>query len=143
MTKRRNFYPLGMFRFMIDMSTDQKIAVDEVAFNVLRIGLSKFGYTCDHSNIGYSPPPGAKPYCKNCYSRLEYVKKKTYFKGKILTQDEFKPIETFMDREYKELAQKAKSEEDARIKSEIDAGIKQFIENLQKNSDQKEDVPTP
>lgn len=143
MTVRRNFYPLGMYRFLLDLATDQKLAVDEVAFNILRIGLSELGYACDHTNIGYSKndqQTHSKPYCKSCYSRLEQFKEKSFFKGKIITQDEFKSIETFIDREHKELAQKAKIEEDARIKAEIDAGVKQFIENLMK-TEQKGDVP--
>lgn len=144
MTVRRNYYPLGMYRFMLDMATDQKLAVDEVAFNILRIGLSELGFTCDHSNIGYSKNDQqvhSKPYCKNCYSRLQQFTEKALFKGKMITQDEFKPIETFIDRERKELAHKAKIEENVRIKAETDAGVKKFIENLMKNN-QNEDVPT-
>jgi hypothetical protein len=102
---------------MLDMSTDQKIAIDEVAFNILRMGLSELGYTCDHSNVGWSQnsqQPHPMPYCKNCYSRLELVSKKTYFKGKILTQEVYEPLETFIDREHKELKQKAKDEEEIR-----------------------------
>ncbi len=145
MTVRRNFYPLGMYRFLLDLATDQKLAVDEVAFNILRIGLSELGYTCDHTNVAYSKndqQAHSKPYCKNCYSRLEQFAEKVLFKGKMITQDEFKPIETFIDRERNELAQKAKTENDARIKAGIDAGVKQFVENLMKEYEQKRDVPT-
>ena len=125
MTIRRDFYPLGMYRFMLDMATDQKLAVDEVAFNVLRIGLSELGFTCDHTNIGYSKNDQqlhSKPYCKNCYSRLYRTEDKRVFKGKIITEEEYRPIETFIDRERKELEKRAKAENESSISAEIETG---------------------
>ena len=134
-----------MYRFMLDIATDQKLAVDEVAFNVIRLGLSDLGFTCDHTNIGYSKndqQAHSKPYCRGCYSRLEQLKEKLLFKGKVITQEEFRPIETFIDRERKELRQKSIFEEETRIKAGIDAGVKEYKENLMKKNDQKGDVPT-
>lgn len=145
MTVRRNFYPLGMYRFMLDMATDQKLAVDEVAFNVLRIGLSELGFTCDHTNMGYSKNDQqlhSKPYCKNCYSRLYRTEDKRVFKGKIITEEEYTPLETFIDRERKELVEKSKAENEHRIKIEVDADIKKYIGSLMKNDIQESEVPS-
>jgi hypothetical protein len=121
------------------MAMDNKLAVDEVAFNILReyLSESEFVYDCDHSSVQYSKPNTkvrpirhSKPYCTLCYSRLEKTDEKRAFRGRLITQEEFRPIETFIDRHRKERSQKAKDIFEARVNVEVKTRVNAELERI-------------
>lgn len=111
---------------------DNMLAVDEVAFNILREYLSEnYDYDCDHSTVQYSkvntrvrPIRHSKPYCPLCYSRLEKTDEKRVLRGRLITPEEYIPIETFIDRNRKQRAQKAKDDFEARVKAEEETRLR-------------------
>jgi len=115
------------------MAADHKLAVDEVAYNLLREALSEHGFVCDHSNVGYSKNNSqvhSRPYCKSCYSRLEKFQEKRLFRGKIITDEEYRPILTFIDKIRKERTKKKDLEFEERVDSEVETRLKNQISNI-------------
>ena len=129
---------------MLNIASENKLAVDEVVFNLLREQLALFGFDCNHSNVGYSKNKvqlHSKPYCKSCYSRLEKIQEKRLFRGQIITEEEYRPIETFVDRMRKEDKKKIEAEFEAEVKAEVDTRISR-IPNAADKKEDKGHVPT-
>ncbi len=101
MTRSHNFYPNGIYHFLSNLAFENKLSVKEVETILLRREIENLGFVCDHSNVNYSKTTH-EPYCFDCWTRLVTIKPPTYFKGKIVKSGEYWPIETFLDKFYKE-----------------------------------------
>jgi len=125
---------------MLNLATEKSLAVDEVAFMLLREQCGSFGFACDHSNVGYSKTDH-KPYCKHCYSRLELLQSTGLLKGKIIRQSEHIPKETFVDLKRKENAKKNEADIEARIEAEVEANTRRILDAAA-NKDKEKDAST-
>ena len=135
--RKSNWYPHEIYRFMFNLAHDNSLAIDEVAFMLLREVLASHGFVCDHSKtVGFAEST-KKPYCKHCYTRLELVTEKVLFKGKFVVQDEYRPKETFVDIKRKEDTKNTEVEFEVRVKAEVDARIKALLDSAVSKEDNK------
>jgi hypothetical protein len=103
--KSHDYLPLGMFRTMLQIAGDNKLSVKEVKIMFLRYWCEQFGFKCEHldERIAYAENTH-KPYCKDCWRRLEKKESKVFENGKLVKKTEYIAIETFLDRLLKEKA---------------------------------------
>ena len=91
------YYPPKIFRFLSEIAARHELAVREVETIFLRKQAESMGFTCKHSNVGYAKKD-KKPYCKDCWTRLEQISAPTYNgNGKLVKAASFKTIKTFLD----------------------------------------------
>jgi peptide subunit release factor 1 (eRF1) len=92
------YYPPKLFRFLSEMAARHELAVKEVETIFLRKQAESMGFTCKHSHVGYAKKD-KKPYCKDCWVRLEQISAATYNQTKMVKPGMFKAIKTFVDSE--------------------------------------------
>jgi hypothetical protein len=93
-----NYLPPKIYLFLLTYAQKHKLALKEVELIFLRKSLSQYGFICNHESIGFAVKT-KKPYCKDCYTRLE-LKQETSLNFKIhktIRQTTYHDIETFLD----------------------------------------------
>ena len=136
MARASNWYPNEIYRHLFNLGHKNELAYNEVAFMLLREALAPYGFDCPHKRVGY--PKNAvgrdnnKPYCKDCYCRLEQFLDKRILRGRIITDAGYRAIETFVDITRKENSKKFEADNEARIKTEVDARLKALVDSTAK-----------
>lgn len=99
-----NYYlPPKTFAFLVKTAEEQDLSVKEVQRIFLNKVAIDLGFRCDHLKIGFAKEdPDHKPYCKECWNRMKTVKSPIYRGRKVIEPGEYWPLETFLDRFYKE-----------------------------------------
>jgi len=128
MSRPNHWYPNEIYLFLLNTAREHSLSYEEVAFMLLREGLASIGFICNHSRIGYAKKD-KKPYCQDCYCRLEKVEEARIFKGKILKETEWRPLETFVDIKRKEDSKKFEVENEAKIKDEVEVRFKALVDD--------------
>ena len=108
-----NYIPPKTYAFLVKIAEENKLAVKEVQRIFLNKVASDLGFKCDHMRIGLAKEdPEHKPYCKDCWTRMKTVKQPAidFISKKTIKKGEYWPLETFLDRFYKELAKKEHEE---------------------------------
>lgn len=104
-----NYLPPKTYAFLVKIAEENKLGVKEVQRIFLNKVASDLGFNCDHLRIGFAKEdPKHKPYCKDCWTRLSTIKRPTVdFETKNITKEgEYWPLETFLDKFYKEQSNK-------------------------------------
>ena len=149
MTKHHNWYPIEIYDILYRLAHENNLSYQELAFMLMREALLPFGFDCDHPNdrIGKSPTDN-QPYCKNCMSRLEPFEEQVVEQikssgfGKYRTVTSLRSKETFLDKIRKERKEKDRVEYEAKLKTDVEAGIKAVIEEaLRKDREKREGSP--
>ena len=96
----------GIYAFLFNLARDNGLAVKEVETILLRQQIEQLGFTCDHTIVVYPKKKrrkdGGKPFCKECWTRMEEVRPPTYdYKQNLVREGEYKTLETFVDRKLK------------------------------------------
>lgn len=146
MTRTSNWYPNEIYRHLFNLGHENSLAYQEVAFMLLREALAPYGFDCPHKRIGY--PKNAvgrdnnKPYCKDCYCRLEQFQDKRILRGRIIIDAGYRAIETFADVKRKENSKNFEADNEARIKDEVDARLKALVDStkIKKDNDEGKDL---
>lgn len=100
-----NYLPPKTYTFLVKVAEENGLSVKEVQRIFLNKVASDLGFECDHLRIGLAKnDPDHKPYCKDCWARLITVKRPTvdFITKKITKVGEYWPLETFLDKFYKE-----------------------------------------
>lgn len=104
-----NYLPPKTYAFLVKVAEEHKLSVKEIQRIFLNKVAEDLGFSCDHFRVGLSKEdPDHKPYCKDCWARLSAVKHPTinFVTKKITKEGEYWPLETFLDKFYKEKARK-------------------------------------
>src|SRR5437867_2597653 len=105
-----NRYPPKLYLFLLDLANKNgDLAIKEVETIFLRRQAEPLGFKCDHSRIGYSKKTD-QPFCRDCWTRMITIKRPTFQGKKIVKEGEYWPVETFLDRFYKEEGRKFRNE---------------------------------
>ena len=109
-----DYLPPAIYAFIFNLARDNELSVKEVQVMLLREQIGLLGFTCDHTKIGYpknkSQKQRVKPFCKQCWTRMEEIKPAIYdYQQKLVKEGEYGPIETFLDRKRKEDASQIRS----------------------------------
>jgi hypothetical protein len=96
----------GIYAYLFKIAREEGLAVKEVQTVLLREQIGQLGFTCEHISVVYpkkkGKKDGGKPFCKECWTRMEEVKPPTYdYQQKLVREGEYRPLETFLDRERK------------------------------------------
>jgi hypothetical protein len=94
----------GIYAFLFKIARENVLAVKEIQTILLRKQIGELGFACDHVNVVYPKKKGrqdgGKPFCKECWTRMEEVKPPTYdYQQRLVREGEYKSLETFMDRQ--------------------------------------------
>jgi len=97
----------GIYAFLFKLARDNGLAVKEVQTILLREQIRLLGFTCDHISVVYPKKKGrkegGKPFCKECWTRMEEIKPATYnYQQGLVRVGEYRPLETFLDRKREE-----------------------------------------
>jgi hypothetical protein len=98
-----NYLPPKTMAFIVKLGDEKCLSWKEVQRILLNKVLFDLGMTCEHRRIGSAKKNG-KPYCKDCWTRFEKIKERTYnFETKKWSNlEKFLPVVTFLDEFYKE-----------------------------------------
>jgi hypothetical protein len=111
-----NYLPPKTYAFLVKVAEEHKLSVKEVQRIFLNKVAADLGFKCDNTRVGLAKEdPDHKPYCKDCWTRLETVNPPIFNGRKVVRPGEYRPLETFLDRFYKEHAKKGL---DSRVTSE-------------------------
>ena len=99
----------GISAFIFNIARENGLAVKEVQTILLREQIGLLGFTCDHICVVYprnkGKNQGGKPFCKECWTRMEEIKPATYnYQQELVREGEYRPLETFLDRKCKDNA---------------------------------------
>ncbi|NAL77288.1 hypothetical protein [Nitrososphaera sp. AFS] len=90
------FIPPAIYRKLLELGNDNELAIKEIEMILIRDALMPFGFKCSHKRVGVSNTT-AKPFCKDCYARLEQVKG-PILKGKVILEPGvYNELPTFLD----------------------------------------------
>lgn len=92
----KSYYPPKLYRFLLELASENRLAIKEVETVFLRRQAEMLGFKCDHQNIGYSKKT-KNPYCKDCWTRLKQIKPPVMVRSKAVQPGEFKALETFLE----------------------------------------------
>jgi hypothetical protein len=81
---------------MVKIADETGLSTKEVQRIVLNKTFFAMGMTCEHRRIGHAKTDG-KPYCKDCWTRMNMKQQAINFKGKCIKQVEYEPQDTFLD----------------------------------------------
>jgi hypothetical protein len=111
------WYPRRIYHFWEKLAFEHSLSTYELECMFLRECLAKYGeYDCPHANIGFKDK---KPFCKDCYTRLELVQSTGLLHGKLIRESVYRPIETFIDIRNREDQEKREADIEARVKAEV------------------------
>lgn len=98
-----NYVPPKTYAFLVKMAEEHGLSTKEVQRILLNKPASDLGFRCDHLRIGFAKKdPQHRPFCKDCWSRMESVDE-TFFDGnRIKKKRRYRPLETFLDIHYRE-----------------------------------------
>jgi hypothetical protein len=130
MAGKGKWYPRRIYHFWEKLAFEKNLSTYEIECMFLRQCLTKYGeFTCEHSNIGFKDK---KSYCKDCYTRVEKFEEARLFKGKILKEIEYRPLETFVDKQNREDEEAREADIEARIKAEVNAAQQRLLDAAKK-----------
>lgn len=99
MSRKYNYYPRAIFQFLNDLAFRNNLSIKEVETVLLREQIQSLGFTCHHTNVGFSKKTN-EPFCKDCWTKMKMVKPPTYnFSGKIINPPICEPLTTFLTAE--------------------------------------------
>jgi len=114
-----NYLPPKTYAFLVKVAEEHKLSVKEIQRIFLNKVAADLGFSCDHFRVGLAKEdPDHKPYCKDCWTRLETLKPPTVNGRKVVRRGEYWPLETFLDRFYKEEEKKRVTSEYLILKNE-------------------------
>ena len=100
-----NYLPPKIYAFLVKVAEEHRLSVKEVQRIFLNKVAADLGFSCDHLRVGLAKEdPDHKPYCKDCWTRLETVKSPVVNGRKVVRKGEYWPLETFLDTFYREQA---------------------------------------
>lgn len=113
----------GIYAYIFKLARENGLAVKEVETILLGEQIRLLGFTCDHVTIVYPKKKGknqgGKPFCKECWTRMEEIKPATYiYQQGLVREGEYRPLETFLDRKRKENANAKVAIEQEKLKLE-------------------------
>jgi hypothetical protein len=93
----RTFYPPAIYRFLFDIAFKYKLSIKEVETVFLRRQARELSFECFHENVKSAKTDG-KPFCKDCWTRLEQSKPPVIGPDKrIKIPGKYRPLKTFLD----------------------------------------------
>ncbi len=114
-----NYLPPKTYSFLVKVAEENELSVKEVQRIFLNRIASDLGFNCDHLRIGFAKEdPDHKPYCKDCWTRLKTIRPPTVNGRKVVKRGEYWPLETFLDRFYKDQVKKRVTSEYLIFKNE-------------------------
>jgi hypothetical protein len=135
------FMPPALYRLIFELAAKHKIATKEVEITIVRKILEEdFDLLCDHSVIGTSKTTG-KPFCKECWTRMEIVKAPTIQMSKnkkVIVPGEYRPLSTFLDWERRT---KIEAEQGAALKKIEEARQLQEEQEAEEQKQEKQQTP--
>lgn len=98
--KSYDYIPPGLYRFLVNKSGQHRLGIKELKIMFMRDWCLRLGYKCEHphdriTNVGNDAD---RPYCKECWTRLQRKVSKIIENGRLVTKIEYIPNETFVDR---------------------------------------------
>jgi len=103
-----NYLPPKLYAFLVKIAEENKLSIKEVQRIFLYKVAIDLGFNCDHQmRVGFAKEdPDHKPFCKDCWARLKTLRPRVVNGKRIVKEGEYWPLETFLDRYYKERVQK-------------------------------------
>jgi peptide subunit release factor 1 (eRF1) len=97
----------GIYAFLFKIARENVLSVKEVETILLRQQIRQLGFNCDHMTVVYPKKKGrkdgGKPFCKECWTRMEEVKPPAYdYRQNLVREGKYRPLETFLDRKRKQ-----------------------------------------
>lgn len=95
-----DYIPPGLFRFLTAKSGEEVLSLKELKIMFLRDWCERLGFKCEHphNRITNAHKDVNRPYCKDCWRRLEKKESHIVENGKLVKKTYFAEIETFVDR---------------------------------------------
>jgi hypothetical protein len=101
-----NRYPPKLYLFLLDIANrNGPLAIKEVETIFLRRQAEALGFECVHERMGFSKKTN-EPFCRDCWTRMSTIERPIFRGKKIVKEGEYLPVETFLDRIYKEQSKK-------------------------------------
>lgn len=98
-----SYLPPKSYAFLVSIAEKYKLSVKEVQRIFINAQATVMGFNCEHTRIGYTKKdPQHKPFCKDCWARMESVDRSVFDGKRITKKREFLPLETFLDIHYRE-----------------------------------------
>ena len=91
-----DWVPPIIYESLFTLARKHHLAVKEVEWTLVREALKPFGFKCNHERVGTARATGLA-FCKDCYQRLQQVKKPTYEGKKVIEPAEYRELPTFMN----------------------------------------------
>ena len=107
-----NWYPPGIYRFLLDIASKHDLSTKEVETVFLRRQARDLGFECFHQKVGLAKSDG-KPFCKDCWTRLEQTRPPTFAadssskKPHVTSPAKYRPLRTFLDEIEEEKTRRA------------------------------------
>lgn len=97
------YLPPKTYAFLVQLAEKYKLSVKEVQRILINRQATVLGFSCDHTRINFAKKdPEHKPFCKDCWERMEIVIQSVFDGNRIIKRRKFLPLETFLDTYYRE-----------------------------------------
>ena len=119
-----SFMPAGMYRHLVKIAGDNKLSIKELEIMFVRDWCYRTGFKCEHPHdrVAFAKTD-KKPYCKECWSRLEKKQEETVREGsRLVKRTYFTALETLVDR----LNIEAKFKDDLEAKKQQEQFLKEL-----------------
>jgi hypothetical protein len=93
-----HYLPPKTMAFIVKLADEYCLSWKEVERILLNKVLFELGMTCEHKRRGHAKKDG-KSFCKDCWTRFEYVKERAYSYDtkKWSNIEKYEPLDTFLE----------------------------------------------